>query len=431
MKALSPVHSTLKSRLSAHWGLLFKSLTVLGLSLGLQSAHANIGVRTEDGGVQFDLKTCAAGPCSINENLLRLTRSGDLSAVGANAPISQAYICVLLKPGVTQALPSFDKSSDGKVTFINPAGDNEWGFRYQNCIWVNLPRPYTNKIALGHRRGMSNKEFFLGFHIDAVVLNGGTLDMANDLKVSASPMILTYTYALEQLQAFEGMIKKSDRRHLARLKLALTNTLKIMVDEKGTALLSVTDQAITENSRMIMVLSTVLNELLEEYDDTSNDWMKIPVATLARLPKQIRDSYGWKDGLAGSGSKALASLATVLDLELKDLYMAMASFGTANPAAFNNILRANARLSASVRANNGGDAAVRPALIEVVRAWNSQEWQDMLVQLMNAPQDYQKLVQPKLKLLLMASESVSDLIDPRGTDGLQMKISDGLAAKLK
>jgi len=66
-------------------------------------------------------------------------------------------------------------------------------------------------------------------------------------------------------------------------------------------------------------------------------------------------------------------------------------------------------LNAAARARNGGDAAVKAQVSNLAAQWNGSQWQQALKSLLAAPQDYSKLVQPKLKLLIMAAESISDL----------------------
>ena len=146
---------------------------------------------------------------------------------------------------------------------------------------------------------------------------------AEDMKFAALPMVAVYQRVSEHLRDFRQIVARdsADARHLARLETHLRNTLKIMVDNKGAPLLPVTHRLVTEGSRMIMVLSTVLEEITDKYDFNGRilEPLKPAKFALGQLSLQIRTAYGWEEGLAGSGSKALAALSAILDSELRSM----------------------------------------------------------------------------------------------------------------
>lgn len=266
---------------------------------------------------------------------------------------------------------------------------------------------------------------------------GNTDTIVEDMKNASSPLILTYTSIGEHLSDFRQIVSKnsSDARHLNRLESQIKNTLKLMVDEKGNALLPVTHRKITESSRMIMVLATVLEEITDSYDFTSRFLEPLEPAkkSLNKLSQQIRTLYGWDDGLAGSGSKALAALGTILDSELRSLYSLTATFNNdaKTAQAFNAIFRANSVLVAKVNASNAGDIAGTDAAKTVIQNWNSAEFQNILQLAMSAPKDAQSQIQNRILMALTAIESIKDYVDPKDELKSAIDLPTSVRSKLK
>lgn len=349
-------------------------------------------------------------------------------ALATNSEIVNVELCSKLNEY------SVSKGNDFSPKFsehpqYNEVYENSVYKKYLNnpvsCKWVraNNARKITAYALTAAYCGKEDFNYTCGGRELMVVVNieisriqvkssaaGGLMsfNISEDLKAATVQVIATYRKALEQLSVFEANIGKSQRGHLKRLKQALGDAITRMSDAKGNPLIPVTHDSVREDARMIMVFATVLNELLEDYSDVAT--IQNQVKNLAALSQQIRSAYGWNTGLVGGGSKAIASLAAVVDLEMRELYNLMASFGQVSSAEpFFNLIKRNSAVSRAVNAKNGGDAAAKVEIAKFVDEWNKAEWQAMIATLLNAPQDQRGFVQPKLRLLLMAMESLSDL----------------------
>lgn len=265
---------------------------------------------------------------------------------------------------------------------------------------------------------------------------GSALNLSQDMRASALPLIAAYQGVLEHMGNFRQIVARdsADARHLARLQTHLQNLLKLMVDEKGEPLLPVTHRRVTEGSRMIMVLSTVLEEITDKYDFTSNllEPLKPAKEVLSQLSREIRISYGWEEGLAGSGSKALAALSSILDSELRSLYSLVATYNSDPQIAliFNNIFRVNSNLFNRVSASNAGDAAGLPLARDLLIEWNKPEFQRILTGMMSAPQEAQTSLQNRLLMALTAIESIKDYVDPRGENKFEVTVPAQVKSRL-
>lgn len=369
------------------------------------SADAKL-FRTEDGGLYIKLYNSSGGATgfissldnegSFSEGLYKFSIRNRGKIVSANVPIKSFVLCGFHGTAKLNGFTA-ESSISGKALYrTNPVINGSGSTDYQ-CFNYEASKPYPKTVEVTGDRSP---------HIQSIVLHVGALDLPNDLKASASSTANLLQFSLEQLNSFEANIKRTDRRHVVRLKKALTDTLALMVDDKGNQKLPVTHMTVQENVRLIMVLATVLNELLDDYSDIES--VKIQVTALTSLSKQIRDAYGWTEGLAGASSKSYSALATVIDLELRDLVTTMSAFAASNASVFYELMKVNHAVNRAVLAKTGGDSAAKIQVEAFVKTWNAQEWQKVLSQLMNAPADYKGLVQPKLKLLLMAVESMGD-----------------------
>lgn len=274
---------------------------------------------------------------------------------------------------------------------------------------VSLKKPYPFNVEL-KSNNLYHAKFF---NVCKVTLAYDIFQFSDSLKAGTSVFALSLNSAQESITRFESNISKQDRRHLARLKSAIANTLKLITDEKGEPLLPVTDIRIQENMRIIMVLTTVLNEILTNYDDVEST--KLAVENLRNLRSEIRKSYGWSSGLAGESSKSLGTLAMLIHLEVSELYMMQGAVGIESPVAFNRVLAAAGTMMVKTKASDAGDARALEFVEPFRAAWNGSDFQSALKKLINAPKDYQSQVQPKLKFLLTAIYSLADLTDGRSS----------------
>jgi hypothetical protein len=356
--------------------------------------------------------TLAAPPSRSEDGELIFSESGNAGAVrvtinkykaSANAPISM--ICIYLPYG--GIYPSMNKIivRDRVAYLVLVPGQSGLEYVAEECYKISDKNVRTINMS---------EQYVLGTYIpeiSKIYIGGGSLYLSEDMMASGTPLIVSFQVALEKLNEFSTGIKRSDQRHVTRLKQALQGALKEIMGESGTMKLPVVHMKVMEHSRLIMVLATVLNELLVEYEDVEN--LKVPVEYLKSFATQIRNSYGWNEGLAGGASKSLAALGTVIDLETRELYYTMGAAGVTDISPINKLLAVTQILSRQVKATNSGDASAKLAMEQFANTWNSAPVQEILSKLMNAPADVAGLVQPKLKLLFTAIESLSDLTDTR------------------
>lgn len=218
-----------------------------------------------------------------------------------------------------------------------------------------------------------------------------------------------YSGVNRNLELFRGEIAKSHRGHLERLSAAIKEGIALTSakDKSGKPLYSIVDWRIQENSRLIVVFGTVLNELLTDYDDVQR--LKTSINAVRTLVEQLRLSYGWNTGLAGTVSKASSSLIDVVRLELQELASIKMAMGSGEFQIYLDLLRVTRTLQAKVDASKSGDMRAQREIFAVVDLWNGKLWQDELGRLMNAGPDFKNLVIPKLSMLLYAVESIAEL----------------------
>lgn len=243
--------------------------------------------------------------------------------------------------------------------------------------------------------------------------NNGIPTSLNASMSSAVSMLRgAYVGVSRNMISFKGEIAKSHRGHLDRFSEALNTGIKLTSakDEKTQRpLYSIVDWRIQENARLIVVFGTVLNELLTDYDDVER--LKNSISAMRTLVDQLRLSYGWEKGLAGSVSKASSSLIEVVRLELQELASIKMAMGSAELQIYMDLLKITRSLQAKVDASKSGDMKAQREIFTLVDTWNSKLWQDELGRLMNAGPDFKNLVIPKLSMLIFAVESIADLSD--------------------
>jgi hypothetical protein len=357
---------------------------ILASLITTSTAFAGI-TRTETGDILFDA-TGSAGAIKVT-----ITDS----SAAANAPISAVYLAYTLSDGDGLNLNGVSIDNNNRVATLSTQYIRG-GVKGCRGFQMSANNIRSVKLNAGNY-----------FKICGIEIRGGSLNLPEDLKAAGTPLLVSYQTALQKLEDFNSGIKRSDQRHVVRLKQALQNAITKATDDKGNMSLPITHEIVRENSRLIMVLATVLNELLLDYDGVEH--LKVPIEYLKSLSTQIRQSYGWNEGLAGSSSKSLAALGYVVDLEIRELYATMGAAGVTDLTAMNNLMRATHMMINRVKASNGGDAASQAVVNNFATVWNSTGIQTILGQLMNASADVGGLIQPKIKLLFMAIESISDL----------------------
>lgn len=289
---------------------------------------------------------------------------------------------------------------------------------------ANYCGAWSGNILTGEYGGNSSKEFPLpGFNelilqpssftqIDKIYLSTGIPSFLRESFTSAGQILKSsYVGVLRNVTAFRTEIAKSHRGHLERFMQALQGGITLIdaKDAQNKALYSVMDWRVQENSRLVVVFGTVLNELLTDYDDVER--LKVSIQSMRTLVDQLRQTYGWQRGLAGTVSKASSSLIDVVRLELQELASIKMAMGSGDFAVYMDLLRITRNLQAKVDASRSGDMKAQREIFELLDKWNDKVWQDEMARLMNAGPDFKNLVVPKLSMLIFAMESIADLTE--------------------
>jgi|GEM_PF-5393785 len=414
---------------AAWMGVLSKSLTA-GLALSTfagQLAQADdVAFTRGDGYVRFypAKLNCSKLPCTVRVpgTFIVVTFRPDASfqtnvdLIGATARLTLASAAGYSDPYLAHVNmdATIDANHHASVIFTTGRDDFSTSSNYRS-FYVNARGARSLSMSAGStlyykHSGSSSADEILNGQVtqyESIDVSVADMKISEDLKIPTYTLARDFAFALDQLQSFENGMKKSDRPHVVRLRRALTDALETMIDKSGNARLPVTHSRVQENARVVLVLSTVLNEIMDDYGVV--DSLTIPIQALETLESEIRLSYGWDEGMAGSGSKALAAISDGLDVILRNLYRSSAAFGAARPEPFSALQRANVNLNAAVRATKGGDMHATAQVAALTTAWNSPEWQAQLSQLLDAPADFQNLVQGQLKIMLEEVESIAEL----------------------
>ncbi|MBK7890698.1 MAG: hypothetical protein IPJ84_07585 [Bdellovibrionales bacterium] len=156
-----------------------------------------------------------------------------------------------------------------------------------------------------------------------------------------------------------------------------------------------------------------MNELLSDYDDVEQ--LKMAIKSLSSLVNQLRLSYGWERGLAGTVSKASSALIQVIRLELQELASIKMAMGDSNLQTYTKLLQISKNLLAKINASKSGDMRAAAEAGEFVTVWNSRDFQYELTKLLNAGPDFKNLVLPKVVMLLKAVESMNEFAETEMT----------------
>lgn len=235
-------------------------------------------------------------------------------------------------------------------------------------------------------------------------LNGSLKNASGILKGS-------YAGVLRNLNDFETKIAKSHRSHLLRFKKALTDGISYLSEEQkdGSKKYSIVHHKVQENARLIVVFGTVLDELLEDYDDVG--YLQVSIKSMRILVSQLRLSYGWEKNLAGNISKASDALLEVIGLELQELASIKMAFSQTGYEVYVKMIYHLKQLQAKIKTARSGDMKGQREIYALVDEWNSSAWQNEILDLLNAGPDFKNVVLPKLAMLIYAVESVEDLTE--------------------
>lgn len=388
-----------------------KYLFLVGLSIISNLALALDGVIYKDDSIEIDLKKACfvngAISCDLNEHGI------DLKIVGSDA--------VSNLPGksiITSSMPIVSVNYS-LLTCYKYYSYCEY---YYGGKWKdNSYQSYEELKSESFVYTSNNSETFsVSFASKPtaptrIVLSTGIPVYLKKGLTGASRVLQTsYKGVLRNVTGFKTQIAKSHRGHLDRFTTALKEGIDLLqtVDKDSNPVYSVVDWRVQENARLVVVFGTVLNELLTDYDDVTG--LKNSINAMRTLVSQLRLSYGWEKGLAGSVSKASSSLIDVVRLELQELASIKMAMG-AEFKPYTEMLKITRNLQAAVDASKSGDMRAQREIFPFVDLWNAKEWQDEMAKLMNAGPDFKNLIIPKLVMLLNAVESIADLADQNFT----------------
>lgn len=361
-----------------------------------------------DGTYFVDLKKYCSSFYNCSKNIqdsfvsLRLATNNRTTLLASNVDIVGVSIC---RPNAGWAVYlNYSMGSINRMVVIESKGDTIPGYQHQSsqALWTS-------------RTGLREVEF-TGRSLDAretensyicgVYLSNVDLKISSDLTAATWILIRAYKVAYEQLINFENNMNNQSRRHVQRLKAALAKGLQLMTAD-NKALISALDVRLLENLRVVMVLITVLDKVLEDWAVVVN--VKRSIEILREFNQEIRKVTGWGSNFVGTGSKSYAALSEIIDLDLKDLYGVAASLGQMRPDVFNEMIRANQNLGAATKAAKGGDAVVASRVVALANVWNSTAWQNILHAFFQAPPDYNSYIQMRLLNLVTEIEALQDL----------------------
>lgn len=323
--------------------------------------------------------------------------------------------------GTAQSSADAAGPATSKMTSSIPVGKVDWNMQYgadYNANWngnTMTGKAYSDARTItfpgvGYNELIMNPQYPVW--PTKVYLNTGIPTYLKESFTGAAQLLKSsYVGVLRNVTLFRGEIAKSHRGHLERFMSAIQEGINLVdaKDSSGKLLYSVMDWRIQENSRLVVVFGTVLNELLADYDDV--DRLKISIQAMRTLVDQLRMTYGWQRGLAGTVSKASSSLIDVVRLELQELASIKMAMGAGDFSVYMELLRITRGLQAKVDASRSGDMKAQREIFELLDKWNDKVWQDEIGRLMNAGPDFKNLVVPKLSMLIFAMESISDLTE--------------------
>lgn len=353
---------------------------ILGMLIALSAFSVHAGAIKVDGTVDFSgCKTTSTSDkqCIINESGISLTLSCSGYFYKNSASPSMLY-CEGYTTTITANAP-----------FIIELDSSSASIKRDDEFSAEINKQYVGIKNLRFKFGMTN-------------------GLTESLQGATGILYASYNNALNAANMFKGEIAKTHRGHMTRFIQALNDGIALM-DPKAKEKVSIVDWKVQENARLIVVFGTIMNELLTDYDDVAR--LKTAINALSSLVNQLRISYGWERGLAGTVSKASSALLQVVRLEIQELASIKMAMGENNLTAYTNLLRISGVLLAKVNASKSGDMKAQREMFDFIDAWNSQEFQSELGRLMNAGPDFKNIVMPKLTMLLKAVESINDLAD--------------------
>lgn len=359
----------------AHAGLIGTNGSINAIAMCSSVSKTDKVCSLDENGIK--LKLSCTSSLRISTNSTFCTEGGILN-VESNIPISS----------ITMEGPG--KFDNGVILTTNTSGIAE----------INV----NNSFSFSIRFGSNYYPSIVSLNFAYGVNNG----LTESLQAADAILLGSYTNAMNAANMFQGEIAKTHRGHMTRFMSALSDGIQLL-DVKNKDKVSIVDWRVQENARLIVVFGTIMNELLVDYDDVAR--LKVAISSLNSLVNQLRVSYGWERGLAGTASKASAALLQVVRLELQELASIKMAMGEGNLTPYTNLLRTSGVLLSKVNGSKSGDMKAQREIYDMVDAWNSPDFQTELKNLIKAGPDFKNLVLPKLTMLLKSAESINDLAD--------------------
>lgn len=283
---------------------------------------------------------------------------------------------------------------------------------------------YYSGIDVGGARFITIKDRdnspIVVYSIDKIYVSPYMTSITPILIKDANTLLAYYRSNLDTVYRLQGTIGKTFRPMAARLYSAILGIVKMMSSENeenplsginsNISKLPITHDSIREQSRLIMVLAEVIVAMIkDEYGDTTVPEIKNYIDSLLPLSSELRLAFGWETGVAGKGSKVIASISTVIEESLKSLHEAVIFYNlkdNKHQGAFNELVFRNIVLKKAVLAREQGDAGAMREVIAFQTSWNSQAWQEFMTNFLKDPKN--KYLTASFKTLLAAVSSLQD-----------------------
>lgn len=379
----------------------FSAIALAAFSMGAFAQQSATGITYTNDSIILDMNILCYSKSKIT--------SCDLGSQGLNVVLTGTASQRVAAPQASKVVSSIPII---KVEYANSYNDGDVGtWNGNTMVGATASSQRSRDFALPGVNEI-NFQTQYGTYPTKIYLTTGIPTFLRESFVGAAQILKSsYTGVLRNVTMFRGEIAKSHRNHLERFMAALQSGISLIdaKDAKGNSLYTVMDWRVQENSRLVVVFGTVLNELLTDYDDVER--LKISIESMRTLVDQLRLTYGWQRGLAGTVSKASSSLIDVVRLELQELASIKMAMGAPDLAVYMDLLRITRSLQAKIDASRSGDMKAQREIFEMLDKWNDRVWQDEMARLMNAGPDFKNLVVPKLSMLIFAMESIADLTE--------------------
>ncbi len=330
------------------------------------------------------------------------------------APVLESTHPMKTAVGSQCSIKNIERINDSTFYTFEDVSTYMYGCRDTFLAGINL---YGSRFfSLKNRDSSKN----IGHSVSKVYVSPYMTSITPVLITDANTLLAYYRSNLDTVYRLQGTIGKTFRPMAARLYSAIYGIVKMMSSENeenplngsnnNFSKLPITHDSIREQSRLIMVLAEVIVAMIkDEYGDTTVPEMKNYIDTLLPLSNELRQAFGWETGVAGKGSKVIASISTVIEESLKSLHEAVIFYNlkdNKHQGAFNELVFRNIVLKKAVLAREQGDSGAMKEVIDFQKSWNSTAWQEFMTNFLKDPKN--KYLSASFKTLLAAVSSLQD-----------------------